>query len=59
MAFLDRYLLRTAFTPLAVSLFVAALLLLLEQMLRLLDFVLHENGPVDVVWRMLAFLVPH
>jgi len=50
---------RIAMTPLAISLLIAALLLLLEQMLRLLDFVLHENGPVEVVWRMLAFLVPH
>lgn len=35
------------------------MLLLLEQMLRLFDFVLAEQGPVDVVWRMLANLVPH
>lgn len=56
---LDRYILKTAIVPLSVTLMVAALLLLLEQMLRLLDFVLNENGPIDVVWRMLAFLVPH
>ncbi|WP_374762966.1 LptF/LptG family permease [Yunchengibacter salinarum] len=55
----DRYLMRSALTPLALTLLVAALLLILEQMLRLLDFVLVENGPVDVVWKMLAFLVPH
>lgn len=35
------------------------MLLLLEQMLRLFDFVLAEQGPVDVVWRMLANLLPH
>ena len=35
------------------------MLLMLEQMLRLFDFVLAEQGPVDVVWRMLANLVPH
>ncbi|MCJ9430576.1 LptF/LptG family permease [Kordiimonas marina] len=58
MGSLDRYILKTAFVPMAMSLLVAALLLLLEQMLRLLDFVLNENGPVDVVWRMLAFLLP-
>ena len=56
---LDQYILRTAIVPLTITLMVAALLLLLEQMLRLLDFVLNENGPIDVVWRMLAFLVPH
>lgn len=55
----DRYILKVAFVPFMISLMIAALLLLLEQMLRLLDFVLHENGPVEVVWRMLGFLVPH
>ena len=35
------------------------MLLMMEQMLRLFDFVLAEQGPVDVVWRMLANLVPH
>lgn len=56
---LDLYVIKTALVPLTITLLVAALLLLLEQMLRLLDFVLNENGPIDVVWRMLAFLVPH
>ncbi len=56
---INRYLIKTAMVPFSISLLIAALLLLLEQMLRLLDFVLHENGPVEVVWRMLAFLVPH
>lgn len=36
----------------------AVLLLVLEQMLRLLDFILRENGPVGAVWRMLAYLIP-
>ena len=34
------------------------MLLLLEKMLRLFDFVATEGGPVSVVWRMLANLVP-
>ncbi len=59
MALLDRYILRTIATPLILSLCVAGMLLLLEQMLRLFDFVLAEQGPVDVVWRMLANLLPH
>ncbi len=59
MGSLDKYILRTAATPLFISLLIAAFLLLLEQMLRLLDFVVHQNGPVDVVWKMLAFLLPH
>ncbi len=50
---------RAVLTPLMLALGVAAMLLMLEQMLRLFDFVLAEKGPVDVVWRMLANLVPH
>lgn len=59
MNLVDRYILRTVMTPLLLALGVAAMLLLLEQMLRLFDFVLAEQGPVDVVWRMLANLLPH
>ncbi len=40
------------------TLVVAAMLLLLEKMLRLFDFVAAEGGPVSVVWRMLANLMP-
>jgi len=59
MNLVDRYILRAVATPLLAALGVAAMLLLLEQMLRLFDFVLAEQGPVDVVWRMLANLLPH
>ena len=59
MKLIDRYILRAVLTPLGVCLVIAGMLLLLEQMLRLFDFVLAEQGPVDVVWRMLANLVPH
>ena len=59
MGLIDRYILRSVTTPLLLSLCVAAMLLLLEQMLRLFDFVLAEQGPIDVVWRMLANLLPH
>lgn len=34
------------------------MLLVLEKMLRLFDFVATEGGPVSVVWRMLANLLP-
>lgn len=40
------------------TLILAAMLLLLEKMLRLFDFVVSEGGPVDIVWKMLANLVP-
>lgn len=59
MNLVDRYILRAVMTPLLLALGVAAMLLMLEQMLRLFDFVLAEQGPVDVVWRMLANLAPH
>ncbi|MAW79100.1 MAG: LPS export ABC transporter permease LptF [Parvularcula sp.] len=59
MHLIDRYILRAVSTPLILALSVAGMLLLMEHMLRLFDFVLAEQGPVDVVWRMLANLVPH
>ncbi|MEQ1931398.1 MAG: LptF/LptG family permease [Parvularculaceae bacterium] len=59
MGLIDRYILRAVLTPLLLALGIAGMLLLLEQMLRLFDFVLAEQGPVDVVWRMLANLLPH
>src|SRR5262245_66686100 len=34
------------------------MLLVLEKMLRLFDFVITAGGPVSVVWRMLANLLP-
>lgn len=54
----DRYLAKLIFVPLLATLTLAAMLLLLEKMLRLFDFVVSEGGPVNVVWRMLANLIP-
>ena len=59
MGLIDRYILRTIAAPLIIALCIAGMLLLLEHMLRLFDFVIAEQGPVDVVWGMLANLVPH
>ena len=44
--------------PLFGTLVIAAMLLVLDRMLRLFDFVASEGGPVSVVWRMLANLLP-
>ncbi len=55
---IDRYLARLIFVPLVATLALAAMLLLLEKMLRLFDFVVGEGGPVGVVFRMLANLIP-
>lgn len=54
----DRYLARLILVPLLASLTIAAMLLLLEKMLNLFDFVMNEGGPVSVVWRMLGNLLP-
>ena len=55
---IDRYLARLIFVPLVSTLALAAMLLLLDKMLRLFDFVVSEGGPVTVVWRMLANMIP-
>ena len=54
----DRYLARLITVPLIATLVMSAMLLLLEKMLRLFDFVVSEGGPVNVVWRMLANMIP-
>ncbi|WP_308910224.1 LptF/LptG family permease [Pseudokordiimonas caeni] len=59
LTLIDRYVLRLVMTPLMTTLGIAALLLILERMLRLFDFVVNEGGPVGVVFEMLANLTPH
>jgi lipopolysaccharide export system permease protein len=54
----DRYIARLIAAPLFACLVIAALLLVLDKMRRLFDFVVSEGGPVSVVWRMLANLLP-
>ena len=54
----DRYIARLIAVPLIGTLILSAMLLVLEKMLRLFDFVATEGGPVSVVWRMLANLIP-
>src|SRR5687767_2400663 len=48
---IDRYMSRTIAVPLLGT-------LVLAKMLRLFDFVVNAGGPVSVVWRMLANLLP-
>ncbi len=55
---IDRYMARLIAVPLLSTLVIASMLLVLDKMLRLFDFVAAEGGPVDVVWRMLANLIP-
>ncbi len=58
MKSIDRYMVRLIAVPLFSTLIIAAMLLVLDRMLRLFDFVAAEGGPVSVVWRMLANLLP-
>jgi lipopolysaccharide export system permease protein len=55
---IDRYLVRSIAVPLLGTLLLAAMLLVLDKMLRLFDFVVNAGGPVSVVWEMLANLLP-
>ncbi len=54
----DRYIARLIAVPLIGTLILSAMLLVLEKMVRLFDFVATEGGPVSVVFRMLANLIP-
>ncbi len=58
LTLIDRYLARSIAVPLFGTLILAAMLLVLDKMLRLFDFVVNTGGPVSVVWRMLANLLP-
>jgi lipopolysaccharide export system permease protein len=58
MKSIDRYMARLIAVPLFSTLVIAAMLLVLDRMLRLFDFVATEGGPVSVVWKMLANLLP-
>jgi lipopolysaccharide export system permease protein len=58
LGLIDRYLARSIAVPLIGSLILAAMLLILDKMLRLFQYVVDAGGPVSVVWRMLANLLP-
>ena len=58
LSLIDRYIAKSVLVPLLGTLVLAAALLVLDKMLRLFDFVINSGGPVSVVWRMLANLLP-
>ena len=58
LSLMDRYIAKSVAVPLIGTLLLAALLLVLDKMLRLFDFVVNAGGPVSVVWLMLANLLP-
>ena len=55
---IDRYMARLIAVPLISTLIISAMLLVLDRMLRLFEFVATEGGPISAVWRMLANLLP-
>jgi lipopolysaccharide export system permease protein len=55
---IDRYILRLTLVPMGAVFLIAASLLILDKMLKLFDFVASEGGPIGVVFRMLANLLP-
>ncbi|HWC56749.1 MAG TPA: LPS export ABC transporter permease LptF [Sphingomicrobium sp.] len=58
LGLIDRYMAKSIAVPLIGSLILAAMLLILDKMLRLFQYVVDAGGPVSVVWRMLANLLP-
>jgi lipopolysaccharide export system permease protein len=54
----DRYIFRLVVGPMLAVFVIAASLLVLDKMLKLFDFVATQGGPVSVVFRMLADLLP-
>ncbi len=58
MTSIDRYMARLILVPLVSTLVIAAMLLVLDRMVRLFDFVATEGGPVSVVWKLIANLLP-
>lgn len=55
---IDRYIFRLVIVPMLGVFVLAASLLILDKMLRLFDFVATEGGPIGVVFKMLASLIP-
>lgn len=56
---LDRYLLRQILPTIAVILFIAAIILLMERLMRLLDIAVGNGVSTLVVFQMLFYLIPY
>lgn len=55
---LARFVMKSILVPFIATLIIAILLLTIDQMLRLFDFVVNENGSITLVWLMLVNLIP-
>jgi lipopolysaccharide export system permease protein len=56
---IDIYMLKRVSLPLAATVGIAMAALLLERLIRLLDLFANRGGPLNIVLKMLANLVPH
>ena len=54
----DRYIFRLVLAPMLAVFAIAASLLIMDKMLKLFDFVATEGGPVSIVFKLLANLLP-
>lgn len=56
---IDLYMLKRVSLPLLAAVGVAMAALLLERLIRLLDLFANRGGPIEIIMKMLANLVPH
>lgn len=55
---IDRYIFRLVLMPMLGVFLIAASLMILDKMLKLFEFVGNEGGPISIVFKMLANLLP-
>ncbi|MDY0883143.1 LPS export ABC transporter permease LptF [Dongia soli] len=59
MRLIDLYILKRVSWPLIASMLIALSGLLMERLIRLLDLFANRGGPLTLIMKMLAYLVPH
>jgi lipopolysaccharide export system permease protein len=56
---IDRYVLERTLTPLVATVSIALVALLLERMVRLMELLVNQGGPLFLVLKMISNLIPH
>ncbi|MGE0152129.1 MAG: LPS export ABC transporter permease LptF [Reyranellaceae bacterium] len=59
MTRIDRYVLERTLTPLVATVSIALIALLMERMVRLMEVLVSQGGPLFLVLRMISNLIPH
>lgn len=59
MTRIDRYILERTLTPLVATVSIALIALLLERMVRLMELLVNQGGPLFLVLKMISNLIPH